>query len=65
MKLKMILWNVRGLNDPQKHLMVKKFLHEWKSDVVYLQETKFVGMDRQMVTLDANQTVGGSCICGI
>ena len=29
--------------------MVKKNLHEWKSDVVCLQETKFVGMDRQMV----------------
>lgn len=74
MKLKMILWNVRGLNDPQKHLVVKNFLHEWKSDVVYLQETKFVGMDRKMVcnlwncpymdwvTIDANQTASGVLI---
>ena len=24
MKIKMILWNVRGLNDPRKRLVVKK-----------------------------------------
>ena len=34
MKIKMILWNVRGLNDPWKHLVVKNLLQEWKCDVV-------------------------------
>ena len=40
MKIKMILWNVRGLNDPKKRLVVKNLLREWKCDVVCLQETK-------------------------
>ena len=46
MKLKMVFWNVGGLNDSQKRLVVKNLLHEWKCDVVCLQETKLVSMDR-------------------
>ena len=49
MKLKMISWNIRGLNDPHKHLVVRNLLREWKYDVVCLQETKIARMDRQMV----------------
>lgn len=48
MKMKMISWNVRGLNDSQKRLVVKSLLHEWKCDVVCLQETKIAGMDKKM-----------------
>ena len=74
MKLKMISWNVKGLNDSQKCLVVRNLLREWKCDVICLQETKLVGMDRQMVcslwscpymdwaVLDANQTAGGVLI---
>lgn len=36
MKLKMISWNVRGLNDSQKRLVVRSLLCEWKCDVVCL-----------------------------
>ena len=46
MKLKMISWIVRGLNDCQKCLVVRNLLHELKCDVVCLQETKLVGMNR-------------------
>ena len=49
MKLKMISWNVRELNDSQKHLVVRNLLREWKCDVIYFQETKLAGMDRQLV----------------
>ena len=71
MMLKMISWNVRGLNDPQKRLVVRNLLREWKCDIVCLQETKLVGIDRQLVcsiwgcpyadwaALDADQTAGG------
>jgi len=74
MKLKIISWNVRGLNDSQKHLVVRSLLREWKCDVVCLQETKLAGMDRQMVSslwsypyvdwvaLNADQTTGGVLI---
>ena len=71
MKIKMISWNVRGLNDPQKRLVVKNLLREWKCDVVCLQETKIVSMNRQLVcslwgcpyvdwaVLEADRTGGG------
>ena len=46
MKIKMISWNIRGLNDPQKCLVMKNLLQEWKCDVVCLQETKIASMNR-------------------
>ena len=49
MKLKMISWNVQGLNDPQKRLVARNLLGEWKCDIVCLQETKLVGINRQLV----------------
>ena len=70
MKIKMILWNVRGLNDPWKRF-VKNLLREWKCDVVCLQEMKIANMNRQLVCsfwscpfvdwaiLEADQTTGG------
>ena len=58
MKIKMISWNVRGLNDPRKCLMVKNLLREWKCDVVCLQEMKICPyMD--WAVLEANRTTGG------
>ena len=74
MKLKMISWNVRGLNDHQKRLAAKNLLWEWKCDVVCLKETKIARMDRQMVcsfwsclcvdwvALEADQTASGVLI---
>lgn len=74
MKLKLISWKVRGLNDSQKYLVVRNLLCEWKCDVVCLQETKLADIDRWMVcslwscpcvdwvALDANQTAGGVLI---
>ena len=70
MHLKILSWNVRGLNDGRKCLIVKNLLRDWKCDVIYLQETKLAGLDRQLVgslwscpymdwvTLDAVQTAG-------
>ena len=49
MNLKILSWNVRGLNDRRKHSIVKNLLHGWKCDVICLQETKLTSMDRQMV----------------
>ncbi|KAL4613723.1 hypothetical protein ACB092_07G001100 [Castanea dentata] len=67
----MVSWNVRGLNNPRKRLVVKNLLREWKCDVVCLQETKIASIDRQLVcslwgcpyvdwaVLEADRTVGG------
>ena len=74
MKLKMISWNVRGLNDSQKRLVIRNLLREWKCDIICLQETKLDGMDSQMVcslwsclyvdwaVLDADQMARGVLI---
>ena len=48
-EIKVISWNVRGLNDLRKHLVVKNLLREWKYDVICLQETKIASMNRQLV----------------
>ena len=36
MKLKLVSWNVRGLNDPKKREVLKNWLRQWKMDVVHL-----------------------------
>jgi hypothetical protein len=45
MKLKLLTWNLRGLNDPKKRVVLKNWLREWKVDVVCLQETKLDKVD--------------------
>ena len=34
MNLKMLLWTVRGFNNPHKRDVVKNLLREWKCDIV-------------------------------
>lgn len=38
--MKIISWNVRGLNDSDKRIRVKHLLKLWKADIICLQETK-------------------------
>ena len=40
MKLKILSWNVRGANDPEKRKAIKNFIRIHKVDMVCLQETK-------------------------
>ncbi|XP_075674996.1 uncharacterized protein LOC142644224 [Castanea sativa] len=40
MTLRLLSWNVRGLNNPRKREVCKNLLKEWKCDFVCLQETK-------------------------
>eukprot|EP00253_Pinus_taeda_P035742 PITA_35742 len=38
--MKLISWNVRGLNSPSKHRMIKNLIQQEKPTIVFLQETK-------------------------
>ena len=49
MNLKIVSWNVRGLNDRDKHLRVRNLIQLWKADVVCLQETKLGEVDRSII----------------
>lgn len=49
MNLKIMSWNVRGLNDQNKRLQVHHFLKMWKADIICLQEMKLDVIDRKIV----------------
>ena len=49
MTLKLLSWNVRGLNEIDKRLQVRNLLRSWKVDIVCLQETKLEWITRGMV----------------
>ena len=71
MNLRLLSWNVRGLNNPRKRLVCKNLLKEWKCDIVCLQETKVASIDIAFVrslwgspfidwvSLDVVQSLGG------
>ena len=49
MNLKILTWNVRGLNEKEKRLKVRNFLRSWRADIVCLQETKLKWVTRGLV----------------
>ena len=71
MNLRLLSWNVGGLNNPRKRLVCKNLLKEWKCDIVCFQETKVTSIDTafvrslwgspfiDQVSLDATQSSGG------
>ncbi|RVX16749.1 hypothetical protein CK203_006241 [Vitis vinifera] len=44
MKLKIMSWNVRGLHDPDKRMVIKTMVRKYKPDLVCFQETKMKEM---------------------
>ena len=49
MNLKIVSWNVRGLNDKDKRLRVRSLIRMWKADIICLQETKMADINRRVV----------------
>ena len=49
MNLKIISWNVRGLNCKVKRSQIKNALKLWKGEVICLQETKMEIIGRAVV----------------
>ena len=49
MKVQIVSWNVRGLNDVSKRMRVRNLLNSWKADIVCLQETKLDSISRSLI----------------
>ena len=57
--LRMLLWNVRGLNDLRKRDVFKFFLRDWRCDLICLQETKL-----EVVSLSVIRSLWGNFSIG-
>ena len=63
MNLKIVSWNVRGLNDGDKWLRMRNLIKLWKVDVICLQETKMTKFNRQVIqSLWGNQHVDSTSL---
>jgi exonuclease III len=49
MKPKILVWNVRGLNDKDKSLRIRGLLRDWRADIVCLSETKLEHISREEI----------------
>ncbi|XP_050281855.1 uncharacterized protein LOC126722746 [Quercus robur] len=49
MNVKIISWNVRGLNEQDKRLRVRNLIRKWGPDVDYFQETKIGLINRAVI----------------
>jgi exonuclease III len=49
MQPKIISWNVRGMNEHEKRIKIRRRLREWKADIVCLQETKMEVINTEVV----------------
>ena len=49
MNLKIVSWNVRGLNEQDKRLQVRNLIRKWKADIVCLQESKLELINRGVI----------------
>jgi exonuclease III len=54
MKPKIISWNVRGMNEPEKRMKIRKRLREWKAYTMCLQETKM-----EIINIEVIRSVWG------
>ncbi|XP_022154822.1 uncharacterized protein LOC111021983 [Momordica charantia] len=61
--MKILSWNVRGINGYKKRLKVKKTIMKSNPDVVLLQETKLQQIDRIIIkSLWSSKDVGWACL---
>ena len=49
MKVRILLWNVRGANDEAKRKVLKAFIKMQRDDVVCLQETKLKEVSNRII----------------
>ena len=71
MRVKIMSWNVRGVNDPDRRKIIRNVIRHHRANLVCFQETKFqkmttavarrlgVGRNCDWRALDAEGTAGG------
>ena len=61
-----ISWNVKGINDRDKRVLLKNFLRDWKCDLICLQETKLEDVElSDICSIWGNQHVGFAIVKAI
>ena len=50
MNLRIVSWNVRGLNEQDKQLQVRNLIQKWEENIVCLQETKMDLINRGVIS---------------
>jgi exonuclease III len=56
MNMKIISWNVRGLNSKDKRAQIKNALKLWNEEIICFQETKMEHIGRAVI-----RTLGVNC----
>ena len=57
--VRLLSWNVRGINDLCKRDILKSFLRDWKCDLICLQESKLEAVSLPTIrTLWGHYSVG-------
>ena len=52
-------WNVRGINDRKKRVLLKSFLRDWNCDLICLQEARLENVELSDIrSIWENQPVG-------
>ena len=49
MRVRILSWNVRGVNSNEKRKLIRAFLNLQRVDLVCLQETKLKGLNRRIL----------------
>ena len=64
MKIKILFWNVRGVNDRNKRKIIKALIKSQRVDLVCLQETKIQDMSLGLVcSLEVGRFLGWGAEC--
>ena len=48
MNLKILFWNIKGLNEKKMRLHICNLLRTWRTDIICLQETKLEWITRRL-----------------
>ena len=55
---KLLSWNVRGINNRDKRLLLKNVLRDWRCNLICIQETKLEEVQLSVIcSIEGNQSM--------